>query len=145
VDSFVIDATQSDEGGVQMLARIMIAVVAAGLALLGPVGGAIAADDTASSARDAPVALARDEDDGGVLATVEDDDDAGDGDGDDTDTATSGVDSNDGTNSGVSSVSRDTDLSRGDLTRDRTNDGPGGPTRDRTGGSTNDGSRHDTR
>jgi hypothetical protein len=125
-----------------MLARIMIAVVAAGLALLGPVGGAIAADDT--STRDAPVALARDEDDGGVLATVEDDD-AGDGDGDDTDTATSGVDSNDGTNSGVSSVSRDTDLSRGDLTRDRTNDGPGGPTRDRTAGSTNDGSRHDTR
>jgi hypothetical protein len=123
---------------------ILIASLAAGLALLGPVGGAIAADDAAGSTRDAEVALARDEDDGGVLATV--DDDPGDGDGgDDTGSFTSGVDSNDGTNSRASAVSRDTDRSRGDLTRDRTKDGPVAATRDPTAGSTNDGSRHDTR
>ena len=42
-------------------------------------------------------------------------------------------------------VSRDRDRSRGDLTRDRTKDGPGGSKRDWSGGNTNDRSRNDTR
>lgn len=50
-------------------------------------------------------------DDGGLL-TIVDDDDAGDCDYDDTDSLTSGA------------ISRDTDRSRGDLTCDRTEDGP---------------------
>ena len=127
-----------------MFARILITTVAAGLALFGPVGGAIAEEDAKTSTQDVKAAIARDEDDTGVLEVVEDDDDTTGG-GDDSDSFTSGVSSNDGTNSRVTAVSRDTDRSRGDLTRDRTKDGPGAATRDRTAGSTNDGSRHDTR
>jgi hypothetical protein len=133
---------KSDEGGVQMLARILTGAVAAGLALFGPVGGAIGAEEASASPRGAEVAVARDEDESGVLAIVDEDDT---GDGDDTDSLTSGVDSDDATNSRVSAVSRDTDRSGGDLTRDRTKDSPGAASRDRTAGSTNDRSRHDTR
>jgi hypothetical protein len=90
---------------------------------------------------DRQVVLSKDEDANDVLVT--------DDDGDDDDSRsrgfTSGVDSNDGTNSRVTSVTRGDDRSRGDLTRDLTKDGPGGPTRDRSRHQTNDGSRHDTR
>lgn len=58
---------------------------------------------------------------------------------------TSGVDSNDGTGSGYSAVSRDGEASRGDRTRDWTRDGAGDRNRDWSGGQTNDGSRNDTR
>lgn len=128
-----------------MIGRILIAAVALGLALLGPVGGAISADDATASTRDTEAAIARDEDDGGVLAVVEDDDGDDTTGGDDSDSFTSGVDSNDRTDSRVTPVTRDGDRSRGDLTRDRTKDGPGPATRDRTAGSTNDRSRNDTR
>jgi hypothetical protein len=91
------------------------------------------------------VVFVRQEDADGVVALGDDDDDGGDDTGDDTGGITSGVDSNDGTNSWLSAVSRDDDRSRGDLTRDRTKDGPGTSTRDRTANSTNDASRNDTR
>lgn len=52
--------------------------------------------------------------------------------------------SNDGTGSRVTVVSRDRDLSNDDLTKDRTMDG-GDPTRDFTQNHTNDASRNDTR
>ena len=58
---------------------------------------------------------------------------------------TSGVDSNDGTGSGYSAVSRDGEASRGDRTRDWTRDGAGDRNRDWSAGQTNDGSRNDTR
>ena len=51
----------------------------------------------------------------------------------------------DHTNSRVTAVSRDRDLSRSDLTRDRTADGPGRNNRDLTADTTNDRSRNDTR
>ena len=50
----------------------------------------------------------------------------------------------DNTNSRFSAVSRDRDLSRGDMTRDWTRDG-GDRTRDRSANQTNDRSRNDTR
>ena len=53
-------------------------------------------------------------------------------------------DSNDGTNSRKTGVSRDRDISRGDLTRDWTRDG-GDRTRDWSRNHTNDNSRNDTR
>ena len=52
--------------------------------------------------------------------------------------------SRDATNSRASRVSRDRDVSRGDLTRDWTRDG-GKQKRDWSSGSTNDWSRNDTR
>ena len=53
--------------------------------------------------------------------------------------------SRDDTNSRVTDVSRDRDRSRGDLTRDLTNDGPGKNNVDSSASSTNDKSRNDTR
>ncbi|HEX6261284.1 MAG TPA: hypothetical protein VF097_00395 [Actinomycetota bacterium] len=68
---------------------------------------------------------------------------------DDTDDSassfTSGINSNDKTNSRHTPVTRDRDRSRGDLTRDRTKDGPGKSKRDWTKNKTNDRSRNDTR
>jgi hypothetical protein len=86
------------------------------------------------------------EDDDGVAVLVTSDDD-----GEDTNTggntgAGSGTgDSNDGTNSRHTGVSRDGENSAGDLTRDRTKDGPGGRRIDRSGNGTNDRTRNDTR
>jgi hypothetical protein len=126
--------------------RIVTFLLAAALAAFGLAGSALAA-----SRSDAEGVIARDED-FGVLAVVDDDDADGDADGDGlagtnsgTGSFTSGVDSNDGTNSRVTPVSRDRDLSGGDLTRDRTKDGPGASTRDWTRNHTNDRSRNDTR
>ena len=109
-------------------------LVTTGLLAL-PVTSAFA-DDTA---------VKRDEDTPDVvLVADEDDDDTADR-GDDTRSRnTSGVNSNDGTNSRHSAVSRDRDRSRGDKTRDFTRDG-GDRTRDRSAGHTNDRSRNDTR
>jgi hypothetical protein len=121
-----------------MVPRILTFLVVAALAVFGW-GGASLADTDRS---DTDVVFARDEDAGTVLATEGDDD------GEDDDgrvSFTSGGDSNDGTNSRVTSVSRGDDLSRGDLTRDPTKDGPGTSTRDRTANHTNDRSRNDTR
>ena len=74
-----------------------------------------------------------------VVTTVDDDDD------DDT-TFNSGTgDSNDGTNSRETRVSRDKDRSRDDLTKDRTRDGKGPSKRDWSQNRTNDRSRNDTR
>lgn len=58
---------------------------------------------------------------------------------------TSGVNSNDHTNSRRTAVSRDRDRSRGDKTRDWTKDGKGGKKRDWSANRTNDRSRNDTR
>lgn len=93
----------------------------------------------------------REDDRADVVMSVDDDDD--DDTGKDTHTKntspresrdTAGVDSRDGTNSRVTAVSRDRDRSRGDNTRDWTQDG-GDRTRDRSANSTNDNSRNDTR
>jgi hypothetical protein len=118
--------------------RLLTFAIVAALALF-TVAGTSIADVTRG---DREVVLSRDEDASDVV--VADDDDDGD---DDSRSRgfTSGVDSNDGTNSRVTSVTRGDDRSRGDLTRDRTKDGPGGPTRDRSRHQTNDRSRHDTR
>ena len=130
-----------------MVWRIVTFAVAAAFAVLGPIGSALAATDGRT---DTQIVL-RDEDDDAGLATLERDDDpddvADDTDdgGGDSNSATSGVNSNDGTNSRYTSVSRNRDRSRGDLTRDRTKDGPGGATRDRSAHHTNDRSRNDTR
>lgn len=65
--------------------------------------------------------------------------------GTDTGTETDSGDQNDPTNSRVTDVSEDRDLSRGDLTRDWTKDGKGGKKLDLTADHTNDASRNDTR
>lgn len=121
-----------------MTGRVATFGLAVVIAAFGFGGAAFAGDDPRDD-----VVFVRDEDSADVLAT--DDGDGDDTDGGDSDSFTSGVDSNDGTNSRVTSVSRGDDLSRGDLTRDRTKDGPGTSTRDRTSDHTNDRSRNDTR
>jgi hypothetical protein len=90
--------------------------------------------------------LGREDDDVAMLVASADDD------GDDTNTGAGGTtgnsgtgDSNDATNSRHTGVSRDGENSAGDLTRDRTKDGPGGPRLDRSGNGTNDRTRNDTR
>jgi hypothetical protein len=123
-----------------MVPRILTFLVVAALAVFGWSGASLADTDRS----DTDVVFARDEDAGTVLASEGDDD------GDNTDddgrvSFRSGGDSNDGTNSRVTSVSWADDLSRGDLTRDPTKDGPGTSTRDRTANHTNDRSRNDTR
>jgi hypothetical protein len=128
-----------------MIGRIATMTLAGAVAVFGPVGAAIASADGPSREQ---VVFKRDEDDEEIstpFARGDDDDDTDtDGGGGGT-SFTSGVDSRDGTDSRVTSVSRDRDRSRGDLTRDRTKDGPGTSTRDRTPNRTNDRSKHDTR
>ncbi|HET7927953.1 MAG TPA: hypothetical protein VFM40_00200, partial [Actinomycetota bacterium] len=124
-----------------MFPRILTLMVVAALAVFGLAGTALAASDGS----DPEGFMARDEDIGGVLVVEDDDPDDGDDDDTDGNSFTSNVDSNDGTNSRVTSVSHGDDLSRGDLTRDHTKDGPGTSTRDRTANHTNDMSRNDTR
>jgi hypothetical protein len=129
-----------------MIGRMATIALAGAVAVLGPVGAAIAVDETDDSDREA-VVFKREDDDDEVQTPFTrggDDDDTNTGNGGGT-SFTSGVNSNDGTNSRVTSVSRDRDRSRGDLTRDRTKDGPGTKTRDRSRHRTNDRSKHDTR
>lgn len=117
--------------------RLLTFAIMAALALFTVAGtslGDVSRDDR-------HVVLSKDEDANDVLVTDDDD-------GDDDSRSrgfTSGVDSNDGTNSRVTSVTGGDDRSRGDLTRDMTKDGPGTSTRDRSRHQTNDRSRHDTR
>lgn len=116
-------------------------LVTTGLLAL-PISSAFAADD---------VKLKRNDDNGPELVMVADDDDMGPdafkADLTDTNTKsgfTSGVNSNDNTNSRHTAVSRDRDKSRGDKTKDWTRDG-GDRTRDHSANRTNDRSRNDTR
>lgn len=89
-----------------------------------------------------------------VVLAVEDDDDRDDsrdntgntGNNTNNNSRNSGTgNSNDGTGSRHTGVSRDRDHSRGDLTKDWTRDGGNGLTRDFSRFLTNDGSRNDTR
>jgi len=121
------------------LVAMLAAVIGAGLFLVAtPTTGASAASDN-----DRAVIGKRQE---GIadLVTVDDDDDDARGD----DTSRSGTGNsrsgNDNTNSRVTKVSRDRDLSRRDLTKDWTRDG-GDKTRDHSRNYTNDRSRQDTR
>jgi hypothetical protein len=108
-------------------------LVATGTLMIAPA----AADSIATFVRqDTPVALDDDE---------PDDDDTGDDTGDDDSLENSVSNSNDATNSRLTAVSRDEDQSQDGLTRDLTNDGPGGPTRDWSDNRTNDASLGDTR
>jgi len=114
-------------------------LVTTGLLAL-PISSSFASDD---------VTVKRNDDDRPELVLVADDDelDAADGTNDNTNSTsrnTSGVNSNDGTNSRHTKVSRDRDRSRGDLTKDWTRDG-GDRTRDHSKNRTNDRSRNDTR
>ena len=126
----------------QGLYRAMIAAFAA---LMG--FGLFAMTATSATAHDVD---GKREDSATVLLSEDDDDD----DDDDTDTNSdlgatdvntdaSGV-SNDATNSRVTGVTNDRDISQGDLTVDRTMDG-GDPTVDHTQNHTNDASKNDTR
>jgi hypothetical protein len=110
------------------------AIVLLGLVLLAalPAAGVLAEE------RDQTV-LKRDEDYSELVAMDDDDD------GDSNSGYTSGVNSNDGTGSGHTAVSRDGERSRGDKTRDWTRDGAGSRHRDWSGHKTNDRSRNDTR
>lgn len=121
------------------MGRLMVLFLALGL-MAAPAGALASTDEDL---------VLRREEDAAELVSMEDDDDgsatgATGGDTGDTDDSGTG-DSNDGTGSGHSAVSRDRDISRGDRTRDRTQDGPGDWRRDWSGGHTNDGSRNDTR
>jgi len=129
-----------------MAGRIATMMLAGAIVTLGPIGAAIASHD--GSARDE--IMTKKEQDGDEVATRADDDDdreRGDTDtGSDTNSSfSSGVNSNDGTNSRKTGVSRNRDRSRGDLTRDRTKDGPGTSKRDWSKHQTNDRSKNDTR
>jgi hypothetical protein len=114
------------------MARIGVLILTVLLALMAAPG--LAADREATLR----------EDEEGVALMAADDD------GDDDNTGNTGGgdgtgNSNDGTNSRHTGVSRDRDRSRGDLTRDRTKDGPGGGKRDWSQNGTNDRTRNDTR
>jgi hypothetical protein len=89
--------------------------------------------------------LRRDDESENELAVAERDDDSGDSGGGDSGGFTSGVNSNDAMGSRFTPVTWDKDRSRGDLTRDRTDDGAGGPKRDWSRHQTNDWTRHDSR
>lgn len=104
----------------------------------------VAQADTVDDAK-----FAKRDDDVPSLVLVDDDDD--DDTNDNTNTRNSATKnsvnskaSRDNTKSNHTKVSRDRDLSRGDKTRDWTNDG-GDKTRDRSANHTNDKSRNDTR
>jgi hypothetical protein len=141
------DPSTTNEEVHTMIGRMATIALAGAVAVLGPVGAAIAVDDAADESDREVVVLKREDDDEDVLtpfARGDDDDDTNTGNGGGG-SFTSGVNSDDGTNSRVTSVSRNRDRSRGDLTRDRTKDGPGTSTRDRSSHRTNDRSKHDTR
>lgn len=123
----------------QGLFRVTITALAA---LLG--FSLFALTQSATATADDAVAGAKREDSATVLLSEDDDDD--DDDSDETgESSPSGTGvSHDGTGSRVTSVSRDRDISRGDLTKDWTMDG-GDPTRDFSQNHTDDASRNDTR
>ena len=118
-----------------MIGRLATLILA-GTVGMGLPAAALASSEEAYRAR---------EEDVHVVSAVDDDDDGHSDTGNTGNSGTSGQDSNDATNSRHTGVSRDRDRSRGDLTRDRTKDGPGASTRDRSRHHTNDRSRNDTR
>jgi hypothetical protein len=124
-----------------MVARMMIALLAMllGVGLTGTT--ALAGEQSGQEA------VLR-EDDADALVVVSDDDADGDGNTGNTGGGTYNSrtgNSNDGTNSRVTGVTRNRDRSLDDLTRDRTKDGPGGKKRDWSRHHTNDRSRNDSR
>lgn len=111
-------------------------LVTTGLLAL-PVASAFAEDD---------LALKRDDDAPDVvLVADEDDDDTNDESMSTSETTGDSISATDHTDSRQTAVSRDRDLSRGDLTRDWTRDGDGELKRDWSANKTNDRSRNDTR
>ena len=114
------------------------AVAALAISVIASPGAAVAAAEERSE-----VVLRREDDAAEVIVAEDDGDDFTGNTGNSG--QTSGVDSNDATGSGHTSVSRDRDLSVGDKTRDWTKDGSGDIKRDWSGGHTNDNSRNDTR
>lgn len=119
-----------------MLGRFAVMILAGAVGMGLPVAALASSGDEAYRAR---------EEDVYVLAAVDDDDDGDTGTGNTGNTDSKTGNSNDGTNSRHTSASRDRDRSRGDLTKDRTRDGSGGPKRDWSRNHTNDKSRNDTR
>jgi hypothetical protein len=87
----------------------------------------------------------RDEDAAELVLVADDGDDDGDGDNSGNGGNSGTGNSRDATNSVVSRVSRNGDLSRDDRTRDKTRDGAGAKKRDVSRNVTNDRSRNDTR
>jgi len=128
----------------RILTAMLAAVFGAGLFLVATTSGA-----TAGSAADDRAVTAKRQDGVSELVTVDDDDDDDSRGATNTGTGTNSGTGNsksgaDGTNSRVTKVSRDRDLSRRDLTKDWTRDG-GDRTRDHSRNYTNDASRKDTR
>lgn len=128
--------SETMDGSPRMLGRFATLLLACAILAALP-ASVIALDDDVFRARDEDL----------YVVSADDDDDDGGTDTGNTGTSggSSGKNSNDGTNSRHTGVSRDRDRSRGDLTKDRTKDGPGGSTRDRSRNHTNDKSRNDTR
>lgn len=125
---------------INLPAAAFAGLVTTGLLAL-PISSAFASDDVAMKRQDdtPDLVLVTDDEDGDDFASNSGGGtNSGGGD-------TSGVNSNDGTGSGFTAVSRDRDLSRGDKTRDWTRDGAGDRTRDFSANRTNDRSRNDTR
>ena len=117
-----------------MLGRTSVAALAVSM-LVTPTAAIAATDD---------IALRREED-AAEVAVAEDDGDLTGDTGNTGNTGDASGDSNDGTGSGYSPVSRDQDRSASALTRDRRRDGAGDRKRDWSVGHTNDSSRNDTR
>lgn len=125
----------------RLLTALLATVFGAGLFLVVPTSGATAASDDRA-------VLSKRQDAVSDLVTVDDDDDLNRDEttGNNTNASKTGNSrsARDNTNSRVTAVSRDRDLSRRDLTKDWTRDG-GDRTRDHSRNQTNDRSRHDTR
>lgn len=135
--------------------KILVPLSTLGLAgavavgMVGATGSLSSAADPATPGTDQAIVKREDQVADLVLVADDDDDDSNDDTRSGVSKTTAGTGSSrsraDGTNSRYTGVSRDQDLSRGDKTKDQTNDGPGGATRDLTPNLTNDQSRNDTR
>jgi hypothetical protein len=123
-----------------MAARVIVALMTAVLGI-GLMGTAVAAGSPSEPA------VLREEDATEVVVAYDDDDDGQGGNTGNTGRSfKSGTgNSNDGTNSRVTGVSKDKDRSRDDLTKDWSKDGPGAKRRDWSRHQTNDASKNDTR
>lgn len=134
--------------------KILVPLSTLGLAgavavgLVGATGSLSSAADQAVPGSDQAVVKREDQVAELVLVSDDDDDDTNDATNSRVSKSTAGTGSSrsraDGTNSRYTAVSRDRDLSRGDKTKDWTQDG-GDRTRDLTPNLTNDKSRNDTR
>ncbi len=137
------------EGGTIMKSLIPLST----LGLAGAVSlGVLGLTGPVTSAADGDAYVKREEQANSLVLVSDDDDDDSN---DDTGASATGASNTtagtgssrsraDGTNSRFSAVSRDRDLSRGDMTKDGTRDG-GDHTRDLTPNLTNDSSKNDTR